>query len=84
MRSATRRPLDIGAAVRLEGLPAAISVTARLVNCIPISDYEKFWLLGLALMNQAMCGPSKRHPKTRDYKGYGVTQGPPQLHQVIN
>jgi len=30
----------------LEGLPAGISVTARVVNCIPI---EKFWLLGLAL-----------------------------------
>jgi hypothetical protein len=41
-----RRPLEIGAPVRLEGLPAAIPVTARVVNCIAI---EKFWLLGLAL-----------------------------------
>ena len=40
------RPLEIGGPVRLEGLPAGISVTARVVNCIPI---EKFWLLGLAL-----------------------------------
>jgi hypothetical protein len=40
------RRLEIGAAVRLEGLPAGINVTARVVNCIAI---EKFWLLGLAL-----------------------------------
>ena len=41
-----RRPLEIGAPVRLEGLPAGIPVIARVVNCIAI---EKFWLLGLAL-----------------------------------
>ena len=40
------RPLEIGDPVRLEGLPAGISVTARVVNCIAI---DKFWLLGLAL-----------------------------------
>jgi hypothetical protein len=44
-----RRPLEIGAAVRLEGLPTRITVTARVVNCIRIGDYQKFWLLGLAL-----------------------------------
>jgi hypothetical protein len=44
-----RRPLEIGAAVRLDDLPAGTSVTARVVNCIQIGDYEKFWLLGLAL-----------------------------------
>jgi hypothetical protein len=43
------RSLETGAAVRLEGLPAGTSVTARVVNCIPIGDYEKFLLLGLAL-----------------------------------
>jgi hypothetical protein len=43
------RPLETGTGVRLEGLPAGTSVTARVVNCIPIGDYEKFWLLGLAL-----------------------------------
>jgi hypothetical protein len=43
------RPLETGAAVRLDGLPAWTSVTAWVVNCIPIGDYEKFWLLGLAL-----------------------------------
>jgi hypothetical protein len=40
------RSLEIGAAVQLEGLPTKTTVTARVVNCIPI---EKFWLLGLAL-----------------------------------
>ncbi len=44
-----RRPLEIGAAVQLEGLPAGTSVTARVVNCILIGEYEKLWLLGLAL-----------------------------------
>ena len=44
-----RRPLEIGAAVQLEGLPAGTQVTARVVNCIPIGEYEKLWLLGLAL-----------------------------------
>ncbi len=44
-----RRPLEIGAAVQLEGLPAGTRVTARVVNCILIGEYEKLWLLGLAL-----------------------------------
>jgi hypothetical protein len=43
------RPLEIGVAVRLEGLPAGINVTTRVVNCIRIGEYQKFWLLGLAL-----------------------------------
>jgi len=37
-----RRPLEIGAAVRLEGLPTRTTVTARVVNCIGIGEYEKF------------------------------------------
>jgi hypothetical protein len=40
------RRLEIGTTVRLEGVPAEVTVTARVVNCIAI---EKFWLLGLAL-----------------------------------
>jgi len=44
-----RRPLEIGAAVQLDGLPAGTSVTARVVNCIRIGEYEKLWLVGLAL-----------------------------------
>jgi hypothetical protein len=43
------RPLEIGATVRLEGLPASTGVTARVVNCISMGEYEKLWLLGLAL-----------------------------------
>lgn len=44
-----RRPLEIGAAVQLEGLPADTRVTARVVNSIRIGEYTRFWLLGLAL-----------------------------------
>ena len=44
-----RRPLEIGAAVQLEGLPAETQATARVVNCILIGEFEKQWLLGFAL-----------------------------------
>ena len=44
-----RRPLEIGAGVRLEGLPARTNVTARVVNSISLGEYEKVSLLGLAL-----------------------------------
>jgi hypothetical protein len=43
------RSLEIGAIVRLQGLPASTDVTARVVNCISIGQYEKLWLLALAL-----------------------------------
>jgi hypothetical protein len=43
------RPAEIGAAIRLDGLPVRSSVTARVVNCIRVGDYEKFWILGLML-----------------------------------
>jgi hypothetical protein len=43
------RPVEIGARIRLEGLPSRNNVTARVVNCIQLGDYEKPWLLGLAL-----------------------------------
>lgn len=43
------RPLEIGAAIRLEGLPVGRSVEARVVNCIKPGKYEKFWVLGLTL-----------------------------------
>jgi hypothetical protein len=43
------RRLELGTRVRLEGLPAKYSVTAQVVNCIALGDYEKFWLLGLVL-----------------------------------
>lgn len=43
------RPLRVGAIVRLEELPAKTSVSARVVNCISLGQYQKQWLLGLAL-----------------------------------
>jgi putative flippase GtrA len=43
------RPLEVGSAVRLEGLPSGNHATAQVVNCISIGEYEKLWLLGLAL-----------------------------------
>jgi hypothetical protein len=43
------RRLEIGTTVRLDGLPGGINVAARVVNCIRIGEYEKLWLLGLAL-----------------------------------
>jgi hypothetical protein len=44
-------PLEIGTAVQLKGLPVPLdrSVTAQVVNCISLGQYEKFWLIGLAL-----------------------------------
>jgi len=59
-----RRPLEIGAPVRLEGLPARTNVTARVVNSISLGEYEKVSLLGLALDDRATCGASKPHLKT--------------------
>ena len=43
------RPVGIGAGVRLSGLPTGTNVSARVVNCISMGEYEKLWLLGLAL-----------------------------------
>ncbi len=43
------RPVGIGTAVRLEGLSSKTNVTGRVVNCISLGEFEKSWLLGLAL-----------------------------------
>ena len=43
------QPLAVGTTVRLERLPAGGSASARVVNCISTGQYEKLWLLGLAL-----------------------------------
>jgi hypothetical protein len=43
------RPVQTGTAVRLTGLPVKTQVAARVVNCISLGEYEKLWLLGLAL-----------------------------------
>lgn len=43
------RPIELGSAIRLNGLPDGSSVTARVVNCIRLGEYEKFWIIGLML-----------------------------------
>jgi hypothetical protein len=43
------QPIEIGRRVRLEGLPVSYEVTARIANCISFGQYEKFWIIGLAL-----------------------------------
>lgn len=44
------RPLAIGTAVELVGLPGGAKVTARVVNCIEVKNYgNSWWLLGLSL-----------------------------------
>ncbi|MCU1271849.1 MAG: hypothetical protein JWN74_3143 [Acidobacteriaceae bacterium] len=68
------RPLEIGAAVELEGLPAARSVSARVVNCISPGEYEKFWILGLALEEPGNVWgietpPEDWHPDTQTTQG---------------
>lgn len=43
------RPVAIGTIVYLSGLPTRTQVAARVVNCICLGEFEKLWLLGLAL-----------------------------------
>jgi hypothetical protein len=43
------RQLPLGAQVRLAGLPGRRRVTARVATCTFVGNYEKSWLLGLAL-----------------------------------
>lgn len=42
-------PIEVGARVRLEGLPGKNTVTALVVNCTSPGHAATFWLLGLAL-----------------------------------
>lgn len=43
------RPVAAGTAVRFEDLPAGTPVEARVVSCISLGEFEKLWLLALAL-----------------------------------
>jgi len=43
------RALEIGTRVQMQGLFTNRPAIARVVNCISLGEYEKFWLLGLAL-----------------------------------
>jgi hypothetical protein len=38
-----------GTIVHLNGLPARTQIAARVVNCISLGEFEKLWILGLAL-----------------------------------
>lgn len=44
------RPVKIGTAVELRGLPA-LTVTAEVVTCISFGAREKLWLLGIQLQS---------------------------------
>lgn len=46
------RPVPAGTSVQLVGLPTKTPVEARVTSCIFLGEFEKIWLLGLAL-NQA-------------------------------
>ena len=43
------RPVQTGTVVHLNGLPTRSKVAARVVHCISLGEYEKLWILGLAL-----------------------------------
>lgn len=43
------RPIATGTVVHLSGLPVKTQVAARVVNCISLGQFEKIWLLSLAL-----------------------------------
>lgn len=43
------RPLPPGSLIHLKGLPTSTEVTARVVNCFSLGQFEKLWILGLAL-----------------------------------
>jgi hypothetical protein len=42
-------PLEVGTRVQIQDLPITRNVIARVVSCISLGEYEKFWFLGLAL-----------------------------------
>jgi len=43
------RPVPAGTTVHLHGLPSGSQIAARVINCISLGEFEKLWLLGLAL-----------------------------------
>ena len=44
------RPFKVGTSIQIEGLPSNSSIAAKVVNCIHLGEHEKFWLLGLSLL----------------------------------
>ncbi len=47
------QPVPTGTVVQLNDLAIKKEVAARVVNCISLGEYEKLWLLGLALVEPA-------------------------------
>ncbi len=45
-------PVEAGTVVHLSGLPSSGSVAARVVRCISLGEFEKLWLIALALVDQ--------------------------------
>jgi hypothetical protein len=43
------RSVEVGTVVRLDGLSIKYNVIAKVVNCIRVEEYEKFWILGIVL-----------------------------------
>ena len=43
------RPVPPGSVVQLKGLPNQNEVAACVVTCISLGQFEKLWLLGMAL-----------------------------------
>jgi hypothetical protein len=56
------RPLPLETAVQLEGLAKERKVIARVVNCVSLGPYEKFWIIGLALDERECLGSSESSP----------------------
>jgi CheY-like chemotaxis protein len=55
--------LEVGTAVRLEGLPTENMITARVVNCISLGPFEKVRILGLVLDRPGNVWGIKNPPK---------------------
>jgi CheY-like chemotaxis protein len=70
--------LDLGTAVRLEGLPNGRPVTARVVNCISLGSYEKVRILGLALDKTGNVWGIKNPPKDWSVEFSSTVSGTPK------
>ncbi|HKU26350.1 MAG TPA: hypothetical protein VJQ54_12825, partial [Candidatus Sulfotelmatobacter sp.] len=46
-------PVPAGVLVLIEGLPTGKAVEARIVHCISLGEFEKLWLLGLAINEES-------------------------------
>jgi CheY-like chemotaxis protein len=71
--------LDVGTAVRLEGLPTGSVITARIVNCISLGPYEKVRILGLALDMPGDVWGIKNPPEDWSPKSSSTISGPKPL-----